>query len=77
MAHIQGLIYKFQDTVNKNGKQPASIFKHLSMILYISLNNSPQYQKNSIDISFEFSVLINQGLYVRRSPDFFNFKKNV
>ena len=45
--------------------------KLLSMILYISFIDSSQYQINSTEISFEFSVWINQGSYVRRSPDFF------
>ena len=31
---MRGLIQKFEDTVHKNGKQPASYFKLLSMIIY-------------------------------------------
>ena len=62
---------KFVDTVYKNGKQTASSSKLLSMILNISLIDSSQYQNNIPEISFEFSVWINKGSYVRRSTDFF------
>ena len=45
------------------------------MILYISLIDTPHYQNNITEISFEFSVWINKGSYVRRSPNF--FKKSL
>ena len=64
-------IQKFVDTIHKNGKQTASSSKLLSMIFYISLIDSPQYQNNLTEILFELSVWINQGLYVQPSPDFF------
>ena len=63
---------KFVDTVYKNGKQTASSSKlFLSRILYISFIDFPQYQNNITEITLEFSVWINKGSYVRRSPDFF------
>ena len=41
------------------------------MIPYISLIDYPQYQNNITELSFEFSVWINKGSYVRRTLDFF------
>ena len=67
---------KFVDTVRKNGKQMASSSKlFLSVVLYINLIDSLQYQNNIKELSFEFSVWINKGSYVWRSLDF--FKKSL
>ena len=67
---------KFVDTVYKNGKPTASSSK----LFFINdsfyyLIDSPQYQNNITEHSFEISVWINKGSYVWRSLDF--FKKSL
>ena len=60
------MIGKLEDTVHNNRKQSASSSKFWSSRPI----DSPQYQKHLIKILFIIAVWLNQGLYVRHSPDY-------